>query len=398
MGCNTSKASTNAVVENKPVEFTATKPTTTQPPPPPPPAPVSSNTLNDQSKNPQESVQPLSINSAVNEPVVDGKYDLEHYLALPKINTLIVDKVATEEKLSELFSLLDDDKDGFLTNAEVDDVVYLVQTSHAEKVAEEAQPKVQDDGPILSEENKQSIPPPPPSRRPMESSDAVTPGGTRIGGPAGRRPPTKFMTPEASPRPLTHVTPGGDMLSPKSNIMSDFDDDLPIQTINSPGHPNDVSALSVSFNGSDAEDTAAKNAKNRRSYVDERDFIGPTPPIKKGFLMTSPMKENLYHVLDSGVLFCMDSNARSPKSFSLDSKGINLRGRKLVVREDKVLELLPPTRPEGSTASEFDDEDGTYRTIEIKPRNDRERQAWITAFEDHIEFLQRQDDYHNLRA
>lgn len=401
MGCNTSKAATSAVVENKPTELKQNKP---QPPPPPvstdiikktEPIDLSLNAYDDSKKLTSE----ISMTPAT--------YDLTAYFALPKIETLLKDNVATKEKLTELFEVLDDDKDGLLTEAEVDDIVYLVKSSREDETADATSEPIEE-GPIMSEGVHIQLKPVGADEASHNAFPGTTPGGTRVGGPAGRRPPTKFLTPEAaSPRKLIHpgtVNTAEDVLSPRTNIMSDFDDDAPTESINTPNHPSNVSAMSTSFNGSvDTDDSSAKKIKKRRSYVDERDFIGPTPPTKKGFLMTSPMKENLYHVLDSGILYCLDSNARSPKSFSLDSKGVNLLGRKLVVREDNVLELLPPDQSNGQAPTEeqsTEEEvfDMNRRVIEIKPRNERERQGWIKAFEDHIEFLKRQADYEQLQA
>lgn len=464
MGCTSSNAATAQQQQEKPTELKENKKPAQPPPPPPPPVqsePKNTSTASSEKKQlalitPSLSVQTAALGKedegikkildkselddeepkdAANRP----QYNQSAYFTLPKIQKILSDNITTKDKLIELFSILDDDNDGLLSEVEVDDIIYLVKTSYEEKKVAQtrASTRTLEDGPIMSEGIQIDFKNPnrggpsqqqqnhhvstevvSPQIRPVSGFDYMPPNESEsftmnnklqltdghVKGPP-RRPPTKFLTPQsASPKKMSYQTPqgNGDFRSPRSNIMSDFDDEPSIQPIGTPHtHVTDVSALSPGFSDN-GEDTSGKILRKKKSYVDEREFVGPPPASKKGFLMTSPMKENLYHVLDTGILYCIDSNAKSPKSFSLDRKGINLKGRKLIIRDDNVLELAPATTSsETPRTVQYDDDDTSVikddMKVEIRPRNERERQGWIKAIEEHLIFLDRQEQFKQMQ-
>ena len=386
------------------------------------------------------------------------KYDLQEFFKLPSISAILDDKISTKDKLLELFDILDDDKDGLLSEIEIDDIVYLVKTSHQEKQnpsdsKNSRQSMAVADGPIMSEgiqidykhkhhlessnanaapqkvvhhqdadefeygatniterfsmnlakknsqQNVQKPPVEPPAEpvpaglAPVETAAASAVSPNSGPSPQKRKPTVKkFITPTptpetASPQKIAMIrTPSHQDSSLSRNMMSDFAEESADQN---------RSSDHITINDGDH---SKKVIKKRASHEDVVEFVGPVPPAKKGFLIASPSKESLYHVLDTGVLYCIDSNSKSPMSFSLDRKGVPLRGRSLVVRQDNVLELTPPvpgsspTKPPQVPVEPENPFLEENEKIELRPRNEREKKDWIKAIEEHIQFMDRQPE------
>jgi hypothetical protein len=385
------------------------------------------------------------------------RYDIKAFFGLQSIKSIIEQKIATKEKMLELFDILDDDKDGFLTEIEIDDIVYLVKTSYQEKEQPSESSKQIDtnEGPIMSEGIQLDLPPSkynsvdislpinnmetsPKSngkslqeqpQQPSESQDfdhstnrkekdristSINPA-MKLSSPtppviaaaavvsttdspvktplsanpqSQKRKPTtkKFMTPTMTPT-------GADMdviaspktetdKSPRMNMMSDFTDILEQERIDQNLSPK-VHSKQIVIN----VDGQHKTFIEKHEQADTpKELVGPIPHTKKGFLITSPAKETRYHVLDSGMLYCIDSNSKSPMSFALDRTGVPLKGRSLSILADNTLQLVPTQammNQEQSFTGEFD-------VIELKPRNDREKEDWIVAIKEHIAFMDRQ--------
>jgi hypothetical protein len=400
------------------------------------------------------------------------RYDIKAFFGLQSIKSIIEQKIATKEKMLELFDILDDDKDGFLTEIEIDDIVYLVKTSYQEKEQPSQSSKQLDatEGPIMSAGIQLDLPPsnkhnsvdnllpinnmetspksnrksqsqaqqqqpsefqqdfdhstnrkekdristsinpqinpamnlssPPPPPPPVIVAAAVPAAvvSTTTDSPvktplstnpqSQKRKPTtkKFMTPTMTPTgadieviasPKTETDK-----SPRLNMMSDFTDILEQERVDQNLSPR-VHSKQIVIN----VDGQHKTIIEKHEHADTpKELVGPIPHTKKGFLITSPAKETRYHVLDSGMLYCIDSNSKSPMSFALDRTGVPLKGRSLSILADNTLQLVP-TQAMMSQEQSFT---GEFDVIELKPRNDREKEDWIVAIKEHIAFMDRQ--------
>eukprot|EP01040_Poterioochromonas_malhamensis_P015925 gene15925-17937_t len=156
MGCTSSNAATAQQQQEKPTELKENK-KPAQPPPPPPvqSAPKNTSAASADKKQLALTTPSLSVQTAAlgkedegikkildkselddeepKDPANRPQYNQSAYFTLPKIQKILSDNITTKDKLIELFSILDDDNDGLLSEVEVDDIIYLVKTSYEEK-------------------------------------------------------------------------------------------------------------------------------------------------------------------------------------------------------------------------------------------------------------------------
>lgn len=114
----------------------------------------------------------------------------------------------------------------------------------------------------------------------------------------------------------------------------------------------------------------------------------PPPESKRGFLVqcadterasTSPTKA--YHVLDNGTLYQVDSVkkvASSPFGM-MDNRAIELRNASLNVR-DNAIDIITDESGQGQTSP------SGRRVVSFEFKNQYEREAWVDALKQHIEY------------
>ena len=322
--------------------------------------------------------------------------DFDTFLLFPDVQAVLEDKSAEVSVLLELFKIVDKDEDGYVDDAQREDLLELISLSYGKKspkhnsvsselaasttgtgnseysstvdvgLSLDSPSKKKEFSSILERQIIRNLPPAPVSTT-TTSIEPIT--ATSTSGPRGRAKPKiiRFIAPQLLDN-TNSTLPHTDTTN-KTNETTN----IPIQTI-----------TTFSTKSRPLSTTSTNSGENKDSPAQKKGFmIAKRESFDKSEVISTP--QSRFFVLDNGCLSYMDSTSKKPP-FSMSHKRIQLTGVDIKVLNNSI-ELIPlRENNNNNNTSEKSEKDDGNEIVVLELKSKEECEEWMRAIQEHLEY------------
>ena len=316
--------------------------------------------------------------------------DFDTFLLFPDVQAVLEDKSAEVSVLLELFKIVDKDEDGYVDDAQREDLLELISLSYGKKspkhnsvsselaasttgtgnsehsstvdvgLSLDSPSKKKEFSSILERQIIRNLPPVPVST--TTSIEPIT--ATSTSGPRGRAKPKiiRFIAPQL-------LDNANSTLPHTATDKTDETTNIPIQTT--------FSTKSRPFST-----TSINSGENKDYPAQKKGFmIAKCESFDKAEVISTP--QSRFFVLDNGCLSYMDSTSKKPP-FSMSHKRIRLTGVDIKVLNNSI-ELIPLRENNNNTSEKSEKDDGNEIVV-LELKSKEECEEWMRAIQEHLEY------------